>query len=111
MARGQTGAAGTSTKPKAVDAGVASAAWWAVQRCVNSSPLPCHRVATRAREHGVVKAMACSHREWGMDSAGVVRVRRQWSHRPATWVRWCAAWAGGLVFIGASKCGVYMETL
>lgn len=75
VGRGQTGAAGTSTKPRATgDAGVDRTAWWATPRFFNSPPLPRSRVATRDIEHTVVKAMACSHREWGMGSAGVVRL-------------------------------------
>lgn len=78
VVRGQTGTAGTATKPRAaVDAGGDRAAWWATQRFFNSPPLTRHRVATRAMENVVVQAMACSHREWGMGSAGVVRVWRQ----------------------------------
>src|SRR3989442_4361748 len=62
-------------------------------------------------ENVVVQAMACSHRHWGMGSADVVRVWRQCSPRSATWVSWCSAGAGAMVFICASKVGVYLEIL
>lgn len=106
VGRGQAGATGTSTKPSAaVDAGTVRAAWWAAQRFFNSPPLTRNRVATRVMANVVVKAMACSHRYWGMGSASVVRVWRQWSNRSATWVRCCSACAGVLVvvFIDASQ--------
>jgi len=112
VVRGHTGAAGTSTQPRAaVDVGVDRAAWWATQRFFTSPPLTRNRVATRAMENVVVQAMACSHRYWGMGSADVVRVWRQCSHRSATWVSWCSAGAGAMVFICASKVGVYLEIL
>ena len=112
VGRGQTGAVGISTKPRAVvDAGVDRAAWCATPCFFNSPPLTRNRVATREIENTVVKAMACSHREWGMGSAGVVRVWRQWSNRSATWVSCCSACAGVMVFIGASTLRVYLETL
>ena len=112
VVRGHTGAAGTSTQPRAaVDVGGDRAAWWATQRFFTSPPLTRNRVATRAMENVVVQAMACSHRYWGMGSADVVRVWRQCSHRSATWVSWCSAGAGAMVFICASKVGVYLEIL
>ena len=104
----QAGAVCTSTKPQAAEgAGAAQAAWEAAQRFFNSPPLTRKRVATRVIGNVAVQAMACSHRYWGMGSAGVGRVWRQWSNRSATWVRWCSACAGVMVavFICASKSG------
>ena len=62
VGRGQAGVTGTSTKPRVVDAGADRAAWWAAQRFFNSPPFTRNRVATRAIENVVVKAMACSHK-------------------------------------------------
>jgi hypothetical protein len=63
VGRGQTGAAGPSTKPRAaVAAGVDRAAWWAAPRFCNAPPRTRSRVATRGIGPLAVKALACSHR-------------------------------------------------
>ena len=67
---GHTGVAITSTKPRVVDTGGRSCGvGWAAQRFFNSPPLTRNRVATRVIANIVVKAMACSHRCWGIGSA------------------------------------------